>query len=65
MFEDEDDRLYTVVRNAEDQYSIWPADRALPPGWTSDGTTGPKSVCLDRIRTVWTDLPPQSLPDNG
>jgi MbtH protein len=61
MFEDNDDRHYTVVRNDEEQYSLWPADRALPPGWVSAGVTGPKSACLDHIRTTWTDMRPKSL----
>ncbi|NUT93890.1 MAG: MbtH family NRPS accessory protein [Saccharothrix sp.] len=61
MFEDNDDRHYTVVRNDEEQYSLWPTDRALPPGWVSTGVTGTKSACLDHIRTVWTDMRPKSL----
>lgn len=61
MFEDDDDRHYTVVRNDEEQYSLWPADRAVPPGWTPAGVTGPKTACLEHIRTVWTDMRPKSL----
>jgi MbtH protein len=49
------------VRNPEEQYSIWPADRELPLGWTAEGTTGPKAHCLARIAEVWTDLRPASL----
>jgi MbtH protein len=58
---DEDPRTYRVVRNPEEQYSIWPADRELPLGWTAEGTTGPKAHCLARIAEVWTDLRPASL----
>ena len=29
MFEDDDKRRYDVVRNEEEQYSIWPVDRPL------------------------------------
>ncbi|WP_309110861.1 MbtH family protein [Saccharothrix sp.] len=61
MFEDDDDRQYTVVRNDEEQYSLWPADRALPPGWTAQGVSGTKSACLEHIRTVWTDMRPKGL----
>ncbi|HNB89425.1 MAG TPA: MbtH family NRPS accessory protein, partial [Plasticicumulans sp.] len=32
--EQEDTTLYAVVVNHEEQYSIWPADRELPLGWT-------------------------------
>ncbi|MEM8961262.1 MAG: MbtH family protein [Acidobacteriota bacterium] len=61
MFEDDDDRIYKVVHNHEEQYSIWPADRELPLGWTADGTEGTKKECLDHIEEVWTDMRPLSL----
>jgi uncharacterized protein YbdZ (MbtH family) len=59
--EDEDTTTYVVVLNDEEQYSIWPADRDLPAGWRSEGTTGPKQLCLDHIDQVWTDMRPASL----
>ena len=52
---------YVVVKNAEEQYSIWPVFRDLPPGWTDTGVRGPKQTCLDHINTVWTDMRPASL----
>jgi MbtH protein len=52
---------YVVVRNAEEQYSIWPAGRDLPAGWDPDGTTGSKDECLAHITQVWTDMRPLSL----
>jgi MbtH protein len=58
---EEDPRTYRVVRNSEEQYSIWPADRELPAGWMAEGTTGSKESCLDRIAEVWTDMRPASL----
>ena len=60
MFEDED-TIYTVVVNHEEQYSIWPADRELPLGWNEAGKTGTKQECLDYIEEVWTDMRPLSL----
>ncbi len=59
--EAEDKIVYQVVVNHEEQYSIWPADRVLPLGWTAVGQTGPKEVCLDYISKVWTDMRPLSL----
>ena len=59
--EREDTTIYTVVMNHEEQYSIWPADRELPPGWTAVGKTGPKAECLAYIEEVWTDMRPRSL----
>lgn len=62
MFEtDEDTTHFTVVVNAEGQYSIWRADQVVPDGWTEVGVTGPKSACLAHIGEVWTDLRPRSL----
>lgn len=59
--EQTDDRVYRVVLNDEEQYSIWDADRELPAGWRAEGTEGPRQACLDRIEEVWTDMRPASL----
>lgn len=59
--EQEDDTIYVVVVNHEEQYSIWPADRDLPLGWNDAGKRGTKAECLDYIREVWTDMRPLSL----
>lgn len=59
--DEEDNTTYTVVMNHEEQYSIWPADRELPLGWTAVGKTGTKKECLDYIEEVWTDMRPLSL----
>jgi len=56
-----DDVIYRVVINDEEQYSVWPADRDLPPGWSAPGASGPKSACLAHIDEVWTDMRPASL----
>jgi MbtH protein len=57
----EDTRLYTVLVNDEEQYSLWLADLQVPGGWRAAGKTGTKQECLDYVRTVWTDLRPLSL----
>lgn len=59
--DNEDNTIYVVVVNHEEQYSIWPADRELPPGWRAEGKRGPKAECLAHIETVWTDMRPASL----
>ncbi len=59
----ETEQIYTVVMNAEEQYSIWPADRDLPLGWHAVGKTGTKDECLAYIKDVWTDMRPKSLRD--
>lgn len=57
----DDQRLYRVVRNDEEQYSIWPVGRDLPPGWQAEGTEGPREQCLEHIDRVWTDMRPLSV----
>lgn len=52
---------FLVVKNHEDQYSIWPEGKDLPAGWVADGMRGDKATCLDHINTVWTDMRPRSL----
>lgn len=56
-----DEQSYLVVLNDEEQYSIWWADRELPPGWQAEGTKGTRDECLARIGEVWTDMRPLSL----
>ncbi len=59
--EKEDRTTYKVVVNDEEQYSIWPADRANALGWRDAGKTGTKDECLAYIKEVWTDMRPRSL----
>jgi MbtH protein len=59
--EDEDTRIYKVVINHEEQYSIWFADRENALGWKDVGKVGTKKECLDYIDGVWTDMRPLSL----
>lgn len=55
---------YLVVRNHEQQYSIWWQDRDLPAGWDAVGKAGSKQECLDYIEEVWTDMRPRSLREH-
>jgi uncharacterized protein YbdZ (MbtH family) len=57
----EDNTSYRVVRNHEEQYSIWPEGREIPPGWHDVGKGGTKAECLKYIEEVWTDMRPLSL----
>jgi MbtH protein len=59
--EEEDNTVYKVVVNHEEQYSIWPVDRENALGWNDAGKTGLKSDCLTYIKEVWTDMRPLSL----
>ncbi len=56
-----DDRQYQVVRNDEDQYSIWLVELEIPDGWEIVGDAGSRSDCLQWIEEHWTDMRPKSL----
>jgi len=57
----EDNTIYKVVMNHEEQYSIWPDYKEIPAGWSAVGKAGPKQECLDYIKEIWTDMRPLSL----
>jgi MbtH protein len=57
----QDQGLWKVVMNDEEQYSIWFIDRDPPPGWRGVGKEGSKDECLAYIEEVWTDMRPKSL----
>jgi len=59
--QNEDSTIYKIVVNHEEQYSIWPAHRELPLGWSDAGKSGAKEECLAYIEEVWTDMRPLSL----
>ncbi|MGD1992883.1 MAG: MbtH family NRPS accessory protein [Anaerolineae bacterium] len=57
----DDGKIYQVVVNHEEQYSIWPADREVPTGWHPVGQPGDRADCLAYIEAIWTDMRPLSL----
>jgi MbtH protein len=58
---DDENLVFQVVVNHEEQYSIWPAGRKLPAGWRVTGPGGTKAECLAYIDDTWTDMRPLSL----
>jgi MbtH protein len=52
---------YYVVKNHEEQYSIWPAYKPMPKGWEAIGEARNKEDCLSYIEKVWADMRPLSL----
>lgn len=59
--QDKDMAIYKVIVNQEEQYSVWPAEKERPQGWSDTGKTGSRIECLEYIEEVWTDLRPLSL----
>src|SRR5262245_55237084 len=59
--ERQDATVYKVLINHEEQYSIWPADRDIPLGWSDTGKSGLKPECLAHVKVVRIDMRPLSL----
>jgi uncharacterized protein YbdZ (MbtH family)/MFS family permease len=57
----DDDARYEVLRNDEDQYSLWLAGQEVPAGWHRVGKEGTKEECSAYVDEVWTDMRPRSL----
>lgn len=57
---DDQDR-YQVLRNDEEQYSLWPLDLDVPAGWHAVGKEGTRDECSAYVDEVWTDMRPRSL----
>jgi MbtH protein len=57
----DDDARYEVLRNDEDQYSLWPVGLEVPDGWHRVGKEGTRDECSDYVDEVWTDMRPRSL----
>lgn len=56
-----EEQPYAVVRNDEEQFSIWPADQPVPAGWHEVGFRGSADECAAHVDEVWTDMRPRSL----
>ncbi|ASD69789.1 MbtH family protein [Pseudoalteromonas piscicida] len=52
---------YTVLINAEKQYSVWSAAKAIPQGWSQIDIQGSLEECNAYINEHWKDMRPESL----
>ncbi len=58
---DNEDGIFLVLVNHENQHSLWPADIAVPGGWIIAHEADTRAACLDYVAQHWTDLRPASL----
>ena len=58
----QDETIYEIVVNAEQQFSLWRADRDAPPGWNYAGKRGTVAECLQFIRDLNFDVIPNRRP---
>ncbi|TDD79760.1 MbtH family protein [Actinomadura rubrisoli] len=61
-FDDEGGR-FLVLRNDEDQHSLWPRFAEIPAGWRAVFGPENRQNCLGYIENNWTDLRPRSLQE--
>jgi len=61
MTQSNDDIMFCVVRNSEDQYSLWPIGKRMPSGWSDTGVHGTRDACLQHVADNWGDMRPKSL----
>jgi len=58
---EQSDGTYLVLRNDEDQYSLWPSFVDVPAGWTAVLDAGSRERCVAYVEEHWTDMRPRSL----
>ena len=58
-FDDDNGRFY-VLRNKEEQHSLWPTFAAVPDGWDVVFGEASRAECLDYVNENWTDILPLS-----
>lgn len=58
-----DEASYVVLKNAEDQHSLWPSHIEVPDGWTVVHESDTRQACLEYVEREWTDLRPRSLKE--
>ncbi|GAB2762220.1 amino acid adenylation domain-containing protein [Streptomyces bullii] len=49
-----------VLRNDEEQYAVWSADRPVPAGWHRVGEPATPAKCAGLVDRLWTDMRPAS-----
>lgn len=59
-FEDEEG-VFLVLVNDENQHSLWPVFAAVPAGWKVVYGEQTREKCLAYVAEHWTDMRPASL----
>ncbi|HZC90048.1 MAG TPA: MbtH family protein [Mycobacterium sp.] len=58
---DDQDGVFFVLANNEEQHSLWPTLAEIPAGWRVVYGEADRAACLDYIEQKWTDIRPKSL----
>lgn len=60
---DDEDGVFFVLINDEEQYSLWPSFADVPAGWRVVFGESTRADCLAYVDETWGDLRPKSLRD--
>jgi MbtH protein len=58
---DDDEAMFFVVVNDQEQHSLWPAAIDVPAGWRVVFGADTRGHCLAHIDRSWTDMRPKTL----
>lgn len=58
---DDESGVFWVLRNDEDQHSLWPELAPVPAGWHVVHGPDGRAACPADVEENWTDLRPASL----
>jgi len=58
---DDNEGTFHVLRNDENQHSLWPTFAEVPRGWAQVYGPATRESCLAYVEENWTDMRPQSL----
>ena len=58
---DDENGVFLVLVNDENQHSLWPSFAEVPAGWTVAHGPADRTACLDYVENSWTDMRPASL----
>ncbi len=60
---DDDNGVFYVLVNDEEQHSLWPTFADVPAGWRVVFGADSRANCLRYVEENWTDMRPKSLRD--
>jgi MbtH protein len=61
---DDDNGMFVVLVNDEDQHSLWPTFTDVPAGWRKIFGEAGRGECLAYVEQNWTDMRPRSLRES-
>jgi MbtH protein len=50
--------MFGIVVNDQQQFSVWPLNRRLPPGWSYTGPTGTRAAMHEAVRQQFVETVP-------